>query len=71
MCHIQAKCLFVDPVSGDGLPVNELLRLEPQSDLLVGALDGVAAVADVAACKQEDTHVFSAFEEKSPMGETL
>jgi hypothetical protein len=34
---------------GGLLPALELLRLEPESDLLLGRLDGVGAVADVAA----------------------
>ena len=41
--------LLVDPVVGGLLPALELLRLEPESDLLLGRLDGVGAVADVAA----------------------
>ena len=41
--------LLVDPVVGGLLPGVELLRLEPESDLLLGRLDGVGAVADVAA----------------------
>jgi hypothetical protein len=35
-----------------GLPGDELLRLEPESNLLLGALDAVGAVADVAANRQ-------------------
>ena len=31
------------------LVFKDLLRLEPQGDLLLGTLDGVGAVADVAA----------------------
>ena len=41
--------LFVDPGGGGGLPADELLGLEPKGDLVVGALDGVGTVADVAA----------------------
>jgi len=41
--------LLVDPVVGGLLPALELLGLEPESDLLLGRLDGVGAVADVAA----------------------
>ena len=41
--------VLVDPVVGGLLPGVELLRLEPESDLLLGRLDGVGAVADVAA----------------------
>jgi proteasome assembly chaperone (PAC2) family protein len=34
---------------GGLLPALELLGLEPEGDLLLGGLDGVGAVADVAA----------------------
>jgi hypothetical protein len=40
--------LLVDPGLGDWGPGNKLLGLEPQGNLLVGVLDRVAAVADVA-----------------------
>lgn len=40
---------LVDPAHGSRLPVNELLGLEPQSDLLLSGLDGIGSVADVAA----------------------
>jgi hypothetical protein len=40
---------LVDPVVGGLLPALELLGLEPEGDLLLGGLDGVGAVADVAA----------------------
>ena len=40
---------LVDPVVGGLLPGLHLLGLEPESDLLLGGLDGVGAVADVAA----------------------
>lgn len=42
-------CLLVDPVELSLLPGVELLRLEPKGDLLLGGVDGVRAVADVAA----------------------
>jgi hypothetical protein len=41
--------LLIDPVELSRLPGLDLLRLEPEGDLLLGAVDGVAAVADVAA----------------------
>ncbi len=41
--------LLVDPVKLGGLPADEVLLLEPESNLLLGVLDGVGAVADVAA----------------------
>jgi hypothetical protein len=40
---------LVDPVVRGLLPGLHLLGLEPESDLLLGSLDGVGAVADVAA----------------------
>ena len=40
--------LLVDPVLLGGGPVAELLRLEPETDLMVGRLNRVGAVADVA-----------------------
>ena len=41
--------LFADPGVVRALPVEEFFRLEPEGDLLLGGLDGVGAVADVAA----------------------
>ena len=41
--------LLVDPVLLARLVATELLRLEPQGDLLVGGLHSVGPVADVAA----------------------
>ena len=49
VCVIMGHNLFVDPGGGGGLPADELLGLEPKGDLVVGALDGVGTVADVAA----------------------
>lgn len=40
---------LVDPVLGSGLPGHQLLLGEPQGDLLVGRLDGIGSVQDVAA----------------------
>ena len=40
--------LLVDPVLLGGGPVAELLRLEPKGDLVVGRLNGIRAMADVA-----------------------
>ena len=53
--HIY-NLLLVDPVVGGLLPALELLRLEPESNLLLGRLDGVRAVADVAADVLRRTH---------------
>jgi len=41
--------LLVDPVELGGLPGDNLTLLEPESNLLLGVLDGVGTVADVAA----------------------
>lgn len=41
--------VLVDPGLGGGLPGDDLLWLEPESDLLLGVLDGVGTVADVAS----------------------
>lgn len=41
--------LLVDPVVLSRFPGVELLWLEPKSDLLLCAVDGIGAVADVAA----------------------
>lgn len=44
------KYLFlVDPLVLGLLPGLDLLWLEPQSNLLLGGLDGIRAVADVSA----------------------
>ena len=40
---------FVDPAVLRRLPALDLLLVEPQRDLLLGRLDSVGAVADVAA----------------------
>lgn len=42
-------CLLVDPVELGRLPGLNLAVLEPEGNLLLGVLDAVAAVADVAA----------------------
>lgn len=41
--------LLVDPARLGARPVLDLAVLEPESDLLLGVLDAVGAVADVAA----------------------
>lgn len=41
-------CLLVDPVELSGLVALDLLWLEPQSNLLLRALNRVGTVADVA-----------------------
>lgn len=47
--NIDNLSLLVDPVELGGLPGEDLTLLEPESNLLLGVLDGVGAVADVAA----------------------
>ena len=41
--------IFVDPANSSGCPGDELLGLEPEVDLLLGGVDSVGAVTDVAA----------------------
>lgn len=43
-----AVCLLVDLAGGVGSPADELRRLEPESDLVLGTQDGIGAVAHVA-----------------------
>ena len=47
--HITSHLFLVDPVMLSALPRNDLAFLEPKSNLLLGVLDGVRTVADVAA----------------------
>ena len=47
--HRSVLGLLVDPVELRGLVADKILVLEPQGDLLLGALDAVGPVADVAA----------------------
>jgi hypothetical protein len=46
---IDNLSLLVNPVELGGLPGDNLTLLEPESNLLLGVLDGVGTVADVAA----------------------
>ena len=43
------RLLLVNPVVLSGLPALDLAVLEPESNLLLAVLNGVGAVADVAA----------------------
>ena len=43
----ERHLLFVDPVVSDGLPVDQLLVIKPQSDLLLSTFHTIAAVTDV------------------------
>lgn len=49
MLDAKHLLLLVDPAKLGALPLDKLLWLEPQSNLLLGAVDGVRAVADVSA----------------------
>jgi hypothetical protein len=40
--------LLIDPVKLSALPADDIAVLEPESNLLLGVLDAVGAVADVA-----------------------
>jgi hypothetical protein len=46
MVHL---CLLVDPLGAVALVVDDLTLLEPESNLLLGVLDAVGAVADISA----------------------
>lgn len=41
--------VLVDPVVLGRLPAGDLLLIEPQSNLLLGALNSIGTVADVSA----------------------
>lgn len=58
MCRVHLR-LLVDPGSRVALPGDNLLSLEPQVDLLLGVLDAVGAVADVAADIDGEVALFS------------
>ena len=47
--NVLAPLLLIDPVMLGLLVFNDLSLLEPQSNLFLGALDGVGAVADITA----------------------
>ena len=49
MKHQKGADLLVHPRGGDRGPVADLAGVEPQGNLLLGVLDRVRAVADVAA----------------------
>lgn len=46
--------VLVDPGAAGGRPVVELALVEPEGDLLLGGLDRVGAVHDVAAEAEAD-----------------
>ena len=48
-CPFETDLFLVDPVVLGLLPALDLALLEPKSDLLLGGLDGIGAVADVTA----------------------
>ena len=45
----DSASVFVDPADSGGGPGHELHGLEPEVDLLLGGVDGVGSMADVAA----------------------
>lgn len=47
--HVGTSNLLVNPSGLGGLPLEDLGGGEPEGDLLLGVLDGVGTVADVAA----------------------
>jgi hypothetical protein len=46
---VMSLSLLVDPAGLSGLVADNVAVLEPESNLLLGALDGIGAVADVSA----------------------
>ncbi len=48
MC-VEIFLLLVDPAVLGRLPADQLLRLEPESNLLLGVLDAVGSVAHIPA----------------------
>jgi hypothetical protein len=48
-CHLETSNLLVNPRGSSGLPLEDLGGSEPEVNLLLGVLDGVGTVADVAA----------------------
>lgn len=47
-CSLRHLWLLIDPVELGSLVAVDLVRLEPQSDLLLGVLDAVRTVANIA-----------------------
>lgn len=47
--HVETSNLLVNPSGLGGLPLEDLGGGEPEGNLLLGVLDGVGTVADVAA----------------------
>lgn len=62
--------LLVDPASLSALPALDLAFLEPESNLLLSALDAVGAVADVAADVNGEITTDSAREGGKGVGST-
>ena len=60
--------LLVDPVLAVARPVDDLAVLEPQLDLLLGVLDAVGAVADVAAHLDREVATDGAGQGRLPRG---
>lgn len=49
LIQVETSNLLVNPSGLGGGPLEDLGGREPEGDLLLGVLDGVGAVADVAA----------------------
>lgn len=47
--HKKTLSLLIDPVKLSSLVADDITLLEPESNLLLGVLDRVRAVADIAA----------------------
>lgn len=50
-----ASLLFVNPILGAWLPIDQFLLTEPQSDFLFGGFDSIRSMADVAS--DLDAHI--------------
>ncbi len=46
---LKENLILVDPANSGGCPLDQLLGLEPEVDLLLGGVNSVGAVTDVAA----------------------
>jgi hypothetical protein len=67
---VDKNLLLVDPVVLSALPALDLALLEPKSDLLLGILNAVGAVADVTANIDSEIAANSAWQGSQWVGST-